>query len=109
MPGDGHRRPKDNSKKPEKGNDQRYGMGDDFDQPTSRAPKNGDGSYANKQRELTAHGTSQMPSTFDLSRRFCLSRHAREHIESARVMQSGGHDLTRQKKSNIQIPTSKTN
>ena len=80
MPSDGHRRPQNNGKKPDKDNDQRYRMGDDLDQSTSRTPKNGHGSQPNEQREFVAHVVSERLSPCRLVARIRLSRHAREHI-----------------------------
>jgi hypothetical protein len=86
-----HCRPKDNDKKPEKDNSQRNWMRDDFNQPASGPEKNGRCSQANKQREFTAHRVSEMRGAFRVMRTFCLSRYAREHIESLSAMQSRDH------------------
>src|SRR5881398_281161 len=88
MPGHGYRRPEDNGKKPEKDNNQRDRMRDDLDQPTSGAPKNGHGSQANKQWELSAYVLTERPSALRLMAWFRLSRHGREHTESMSAMQS---------------------
>src|SRR5215468_3741334 len=87
MPGDGHRRPKNNGKKPEEDNDQRDWMGNDFDQSISRAPKNGHGSQPNKQREFAAYAISERLNALQLVVWPRLSRHAREHIGCARAVQ----------------------
>src|SRR5262245_22611042 len=88
MPRDAHGRPKNHSKQPEKNYYQRDWVRDEFNQPTSSAPKNGDRPQTDQQPKLTAQNSCEIPSVLALLRRFWLSRHACEHIESLSVMQS---------------------
>ena len=88
MPGDGHRRPKNNGEKPDEDKNQRDRMRDDFDQSTSGAPKDRNRSNADEQREFAAYPFSERLSASRLAACFRLSRHAREDIESVLVAQS---------------------
>ena len=88
MPGYGHRRPKDNGKKPKEHYDEGKRMPYEFDQPVPGAPKNHNRSNADEQRKFTAYGISERLNVVRLVAWFRLSGHAREDIDSVSAMQS---------------------
>jgi hypothetical protein len=88
MPGYGHRRPKDNGKKPDEDYDQGNWMPYEFDQPVSGAPKNRNRSNADEDRKFIAYGISERLNVVRSVAWFRLSGHAREDIDSVSAMQS---------------------
>ena len=88
MAHDTNYRPKDDRKKPQKNDDHRDWVRNDFDEPASGSPKDGRCCQADEERKFAAHDVAK-PIDFSCGGAcFGLSRHGCEHIQSAQVMQS---------------------
>jgi hypothetical protein len=84
MPRNGHRRPKDNGKKPEEDNNQPDRMRDDFHQPVSSTEKNCCGAETYEHTKFASNESAKIPVAFSIT----VSGHERDHIRGVGVMQS---------------------
>ena len=109
MPHHTNCRPKNYGKKPEKDKRQQEWMPDGFHQARSSPEKDRRCSQANEQRKLTAYGVSEVRRASRWIGCLCLSRHEREHIECARVMQSADERPERSRQSRCNLANLRRN
>ena len=77
-------RPKDNGKKPQKNNSQRYWMRNDFHKPASGTQKNCCRADTDEQTKFGANEGAKIPDAFFIT----VGGHERDHIHCTEVMQS---------------------
>src|ERR1043166_3402233 len=84
MPGDGHRGPKDNGKKPEENDNQRARMPDDSHEPASGSEKDCCRSETDNKTKFGANEGAKIFHVFSTT----VRGHDRDHIHCAGVVQS---------------------
>ena len=88
MPDDGDRRPENNRKEPEKDNDQRDRVCDNFHESISGSQEDRCRSDTDEQRKFGTNEGTKIPHAFSLT----VRGHERDHIHGRGVMQSAMDD-----------------